>query len=99
MNFGPVRGKNFHGRGILSHTLVLCRGKNFVVRLSTTKTMKIPTIWYIVHVLQSVQLHVHCTQCMCIIILMQVVMIYDTVMKERIASISFEEEGLVEHNL
>lgn len=25
-------------------------------------------------------------------------MIYDTVMKERIASISFEEDGLVEHN-
>ena len=38
--------KNFHGRGILNHTPVLAMwycfvGKNFVARLSTTKTTKI----------------------------------------------------------
>ena len=33
--------KNFHGRGILNYTPVLFMCKTFMVRLSTTKTMKI----------------------------------------------------------
>ena len=33
--------KYFHGRGILNHTPVLFMCKGFMVRLSTTKTMKI----------------------------------------------------------
>ena len=43
--------KNFRGHGILNHTqyyVVLFRGKNFMVRLSSPKTMKIlpPDIRY-----------------------------------------------------
>ena len=38
--FLPNLWKHFHGRGILSHTLVHC-GKKFEVRLSTTKTTKL----------------------------------------------------------
>ena len=43
----------------------------------------------------------HPTVCstMCLIILMQRVHVYDTAMKEEIAWISFEDDGLVGQNL